>query len=78
LPEKGLTINMWLVAGLAAIGTLFEAIVSFSRADARLSGFPAIVAPVLSAWYSLDLDTAIWMIMCAQVYIIVQVHARVG
>ena len=45
-PEKGLTINMWLVAGLDAIGTLLEAAVSFSSADARLSGFPAILAPV--------------------------------
>ena len=58
---------MCAVAGLAScIGTRLEAWANFSKALARLLGFPAKRAPVSSARYSLEREMAIWMSIAAK------------
>ena len=58
-PVSGLTIKRWLAAGLTFIGTMREACYSFTKALDKPLLSPVILAPVMSARYSLDLDTAI-------------------
>ena len=64
-PDKGLTMNMWAVDGLASMGICLAALDSFARALANASGFPETLAPPASASYSLDLDMAIWINVAA-------------
>lgn len=58
-PDKGLTMNIWAVDGLASIGFRLADIESFAKALANASGFPDTLAAPASASYSLDLDMAI-------------------
>src|SRR3989304_4677427 len=55
--------NMWAVAADASRGTRLAAGAIFSRARASDSGRPQNLAPLASAWYSRDRDTAIWTSM---------------
>jgi hypothetical protein len=64
-PDKGLTMNIWAVDGLASMGICLAALDSFARAPANASGFPETLAPPASASYSLDLDMAIWINVAA-------------
>src|SRR4030043_336496 len=64
-PVRGLTINMWAVAGLAFMGARSTPMASFSNARARDSGLWASIAPVSSARYSREREMASWMSMAA-------------
>ena len=57
-PRRGLTMNMWAVAGEASIGMRCAPISSFFKALANDMGFPQIFAPVASASYSRDREMA--------------------
>ena len=63
--DRGLTINIWAVEGLASMGFCLAALDSFAKALASASGLPESLALPASASYSLDLDMAIWMTVAA-------------
>ena len=52
-PLRGLTINRWDAASGTFMGRTWLPISSFSKARARASGLPWVLAPVASAWNSL-------------------------
>ena len=60
-PVSGLMMNMCAVAGDACMGNCFDQPEIFPSALASASGFPQNRAPVSSARYSRDRETAIWM-----------------
>ena len=47
------------------MGTIFDAMSSFSSALASPHGCPAICAPLASAWYSRERETASWIRVAA-------------
>ena len=58
-PDRGFTVNIWAVDGLACIGNFFENRPSFSSARAKPSELPAKREPLESAKYSRERDIAI-------------------
>lgn len=58
-PERGLTMNIWAVDGLASMGFCLAAVDNFASAPANAKGFPDTLALPASASYSRDLDIAI-------------------
>ena len=59
LPDKGFTVNICAVDGLACIGSFLEYRPSFSSARAKPSELPASCEPLESAKYSRERDIAI-------------------